>query len=152
MLSWPHRGRRGRRPGSFLAGKRRPRAPAMPRLPAPPKDWFVGFCNFPGKGCLSGQPAACWGLIQHGQRQHGWVPSLRGSRPQPPSLSTPPTPFPTQGPEAGQSWEKSSRGLGPTLLFSKRRHRGTERGSILPRSQCKSGAELELKKVTSLTS
>ena len=66
-----------------------------------------------------------------------------------PPPATPPPPPPPPGPEACQSWEKSSREFGP-ILFFRRGHRGTEKGSSLPRSQCKSGTELQLQKSTSL--
>ena len=131
MLSWPHWGQRVGRSGSFLAGKRRPWAPTRPQVPAPP-TWFVEFCDFPGKGCESGQPAACWGM-QHRQRQHRWVPPPKvpvpNLHPCPPP-STPPTTT-TQGPEACPR-EKSSREFGPILCFSEEDTEAQKRAVAYP--------------------
>lgn len=61
MLPWPYRDRREWEARQLLGqGRRGPRPQPCPGFhgSAPPKDWFVRFYNFLGKGSPSPPPAA----------------------------------------------------------------------------------------------
>ena len=95
MPSWPHRGRRWRRPGSCLGREEEAQGTSHTQATMGQhlQDWFVASCNFLGKGCPSCQLAASWGLISTDRGSVAGSPPSKAKGapcPLPPALSTHP--------------------------------------------------------------